>query len=326
MSSFKGKGLRIKFTLSNNSVFPGGPPGQASNVLTLTGLRVVAQISAQGAPAFPTCECAIYGMYQSDMNAVTSLTQQVTGIQRNTMQIDANPDTSNANGWSTVWVGQIVTAGIDYSGAPDVCLRVTGQISFFDAINPATPTSYPDSTAVATIASTIAGKLGFAFENNGVTTVLPGPQYFPGTLTEQLRDLESRAGIDRYMEGGAVVQTLAICPKGSPRKNLPPFTLTPQNGLQGYSPVDSRGYIRVTSIYNPAFRFGGPLTIAGSDVIVDTQTATPSGLIKGTLLNARANGLWMIGQMGHRLESAKFEGAWFTDMLLYPPNSEPPQQ
>lgn len=314
MSSFAPKLLRVTFTLTNGSTFPAAMPGQPANVLTLVGLRTTASILCKGAPAFPQCDLSIFGMAQADMNALSALTFEVTGISRNTMLIEASSD--GGTSFSTVYAGQIVSAHIEYN-PPEAALRVSAQIAFFDQINPATPTSYPGSTDVATIVSNIAAKMGFAFENNGVTAQTGTSAYYPGVLTEQLRDVTSHYGIDWYMETGASVQTLAICPKGSPR-GTPTFNLAPQSGLVGYPNVDSRGYINAKALYNPNFRFGGPLTISGSDVVIDPNAPKT--------LNARANGNWMIGQMSHRLEALKFEGEWHSYLLLYPPGQEPPQQ
>lgn len=320
-NSFSQKQIRLTFTLSNGSTFQGATTvsGQPANVLKLLGLRTLAHISAQGAPAFPQCDLIVFGMSQSDMAALSSLTFKPTGIQRNTVVVEA--DSGDGRGFSTVFAGQIVTAYTDYVGVPEVALRLTAQMGYFDQINPATPTSYTGSTPVATIISNIAAKMGYAFENNGVTTVLPRPQYFPGTLTEQLRDAVAAAGIDQYMEGGprggSIVQTVAICPKGATR-NVPTYNLSPSTGLVGYPTVDSRGYVRARALYNPAFRFGGPLTISGSVVVLDE--------LANRVINSRANGNWLIGQLSHSLDAFKFDGQWFSDMLLYPPGQEPPQQ
>lgn len=324
MPSFTQKQLRVSFTLSNGATFSGAATDGGTNppnVLTLVGLRMLAHITAQGAPAWPQADFAIFGMSQSDMAAMSSLTFKPTGLNRNTVVMEAN--SGDGSGFSTVFAGQIVTAFTDYSGAPDVCLRISAQMGYFDQVNPATPTSFrADSTPVSTIVSTIAAKMGYAFENNGVTTALSGPQYFPGTLAEQLRDAVAHAGVDTYIEGGprggSIVQTVAICPKGAPR-NVPTFNLSPATGLAGYPVVDSRGYIRARSLYNPAFRFGGPLRISGSDVVIDQGVAVQT-------LNSRADGAWMIGQMTHSLDAYKFDGLWHSDLLLYPPNQSPPQQ
>jgi hypothetical protein len=122
----------------------------------------------------------------------------------------------------------------------------------------------------------------------------------PLTLAEQLRTVAQQAGIDVYTEGNVV----AITPKGVPR-NVPTWVLSPATGLVGYPTLDSRGYVQVRSVFNPAFRFGGPVRIEGSDL-------------------PRANGSWMIGVLSHQLESLDPGGSWFSDLLCYPPGSLPP--
>lgn len=329
-SSYTEKKLRVSFTLSNGMVFA----GTNANQLVLAGLRMTARIECAGAPAFPTCELAVWGMRQSDMNALSTLTLEVTGITRNTVLIEA--DSGDGAGYAAVYAGQITSAFIDYSARPDVPLRVSAQVLFFDMVNPVQATSYTGPTPVATIISNLAAQMGCAFENNGVTTVMPGSPYFPGTLASQLRAAAAQAGIDMYQEpssaSGAIAGipsgqssanhptvTIAICPKGAPR-NLPStFTLTPKTGLDGYPSIDSRGYIRVRSLFNRAFRFGGPLTIAGSNVVIE-GTGKDIGA-----LNSRANGNWMIGTLVHTLSALKFDSVWFSDMLLYPPDQSPPQ-
>src|SRR5262249_51159974 len=144
---------------------------------------------------------------------------------------------------------------------PHVPLKVQARVLGFESLNPATPTSYTGTASVANIVAAIASKLGYVLENNGVNVNLSNP-YFGGTLVDQLRAVASQAGIDVYTEGNVI----AICPKGVPRQQQT-FVLSPQSGLVGYPKLDyQRGYVFAKAIYNSAFRFGGPITVQGSDV------------------------------------------------------------
>lgn len=300
MTSFTRKLLRFTFVLSNNAVFE----GTGSNTLTVTGLRATVNTKGSGLPAFPEAEGRINGLRQDDMNALTALANVVSSgsplpFQRNTVLIEA--DSGNGQGWSTVFAGQIVSAGPDYTGAPDVALRFFARAMFFESINPANVTSYTGATDVATIVSAIAAKIGKVVENNGVEGIMLDSPYFAGTLGDQLKAVAEQAGIDVYNEFSDNV--IAICPKGQPRR-LPTWELSPASGLVGYPTLDSRGFIQAHAIYNPAFRFGGRLTIRGSDV-------------------PRANGEWLIGAMSNQLETIKPGGNWFSDLLCYPPGQLP---
>jgi hypothetical protein len=290
MTTFTVKNLQFTFTLSNNAMFE----GTNSNKLVVNGLRASATIKGSGLPAFPEAELAIYGLKQADMNALTSLAFQPLAMSRNSVLVEADSD-GNGN-FSSVFTGQIITSGPDYSAIPSVPLRVQARILGFESLMSAPPTSYTGSTSVASIVSTLASQLGYVLENNGVTSSLNNP-YFSGTLIDQLRAVKQAAGIQMFTEGNVI----AICPPGVPRAQQG-FVLSPQSGLVGYPKLDfQRGYVRAKAVYNPAFRFGGPLTLQGSTVPL-------------------ANGQWVIGTITHTLESQLPGGQWFSDMLLYPPS------
>lgn len=287
MTSFTNKELRFKFALSNNAVFE----GTGSNVLTVTGLRALARVKCAGFPAFAECDVQIFGLRQSDMNALTALAFQLEGLTRNTLTVDAN----SGDGWSTIFSGQILSALPDYTNAPSVSMRVQGRVLGYESVAPAEPSAYTGATDVATIVQNIATRMGRAFENNGVTTQLSNP-YFPGTLADQLRAVTQAAGVQLFADPTDTV--IAISPPGVARRT-PVWVLSPATGLVGYPVIESRGYINVRSIFNPAFRFGGPVRIEGSDV-------------------PRANGDWQAGALSHALDALKPGGEWFSDLLLYP--------
>jgi len=156
--------------------------------------------------------------------------------------------------------------------------------------------------------------MGLAFENDGVTGTLTNA-YYSGTLADQLRTVCKDAGIYYAIEP-ATPNLLVISPAGVSRQNLTAFTLTPSSGLVGYPEVLGNGYLNVRSIFNPAYRMNGPITIQGSDVVIDASLPKT--------LNTLADGNWLIGPLTHTLESQKPGGAWFTDMKLYPENAPPP--
>lgn len=308
-NSYTVKRLRATFTLNgNNAVFA----GTNSNVLVLTGLRMTAIVTGAGIPAFPEASLRIYGMAQQDMNALAVV--KVTGgkpdySNLNSLQIEAD----SGNGFAFVFSGQIYQAGPDYSQLPDVSLSVHAQAGGFEQLIPAQPTSYPVGVPVSTIVSNIASKMSRVFENDGVTAIASGNPYYAGTLTDQLRTVCAQYNILYSLEA---TNLLVISPAGVARTNVAAWTLSPDSGLVGYPEVLGNGYLNVRSLFNPAFRQNGPLTIEGSDVVIDPNLPTT--------LNSLANGKWVIGPLTHMLEALKPGGAWFTDMLVYPPDALPP--
>jgi len=269
-NSFANKQLRVTFTLTTNASFENS---NGANTLVLSGLRMIAVVKGAGFPAWPEADLTVFGMKQSDMNALSSLATDLEQVTRNGVQIEAN----SGNGWSTIFNGQIVSGAIDYSGAPDVSFKVQARALYLESLASSPAVSYPGPTDAAQMIANIAAKIGYAFENNGVTSQLSNP-YCAGTVGDQLKQIVNAIGCQFFVEGNM----LAICPPGVARQQ-PSFVLSPTSGLVGYPIAEARGYINVRALFNTAFRFGGPVTISGSDVVLD-----PSG--KTQLLNARANG------------------------------------
>ena len=313
-SSYAVKNLRVTFTLTNsNAVFP----GTSANKLVVAGLRTIAIIKGSGLPAFPEATIRIYGLSQQDMNALAIVPVQggKPEFSFNTVQVGAD----SGNGYTFVFSGQIFQAGPDYSSLPDVCLFVHAQAGGFDQLTAAQPSAYTGVTNVSDIASNLASKMSMAFANDGVTGTLTAP-YYSGTLMSQLRKLCQDANIYNSIEAADAStgnqNLLTISPAGVARQNVQAWVLTPTSGLVGYPEVLGNGYLNVRSLFNPAYRQNGPITIQGSDVVIDP--ALPK------TLNTLADGNWLIGPLTHTLESQKPGGAWFTDMRLYPPNAPPP--
>ena len=298
VSSFTQKLLRVTFTLSDSTASFNGD----NNVLVLSNLRMVARVNASGFPAFPEAHMDVYGMAVSDMQVLSSLSRNLNGTQPDNVRVDAN----SGAGWSTVYEGQIVSAYIDYSGAPEVCFRIQSRYLGFQSVNPAQVTSYAANADCALVISDLAAKMGQNFVNHGVQVTLPKP-YFAGALTDQLRAAVDAAGISMYFN--EATHTIHIAPQGQPLTDEP-YVVTPQSGLVGYPVPDSRGYINVRTLFHSALRLGAPVTIQGSDVVIDAK--------QPSTYNSRADGQWFATSISHTLESFKYGGAWFTDMLLVP--------
>lgn len=316
-SSYTSKQLRVTFTLNNNNaVFP-GDSNKAANVLQLTGYRMRTIIQGAAMPAFPDATLYVWGMGQADMNALSIVPVQggKPEYSFNSVLIEANA----GNGWVAVFAGQIVNAGPDYDGAPDVPLVVQAITGGFDLLNNSQPTSYPGTADAATIVSNIAQKMGVAFQNDGVSKQLTG-SYYTGTLSEQLRKVAAAGNFDVAWEGQSLTGPdtpsglLTIVPKGAARK-IQTVVLTPKTGLRGYPRVLGNGYIEARAVFDPGYRTLGLVTIQGSDVVIDPNLPKT--------LNSLADGSWIIGPLTNSLSAELPNGPWFTDMLLYPPGQIP---
>jgi hypothetical protein len=277
MPSFDSKKqLRFVVTLGT------GKFGSSNNdQITMQGFRAIADIDKAGGMMMGTLRAKIFGVKQADMNSVTTLQWKAGLLIPNTVEVFAIDGAAE----TLVFAGNIVNAWADYQSMPDVYLHIQAQSAFFNALKAIPPRSFKGRVDVASVMAQIARDLGYIFENNGVTTQLTDV-YLPNTGMEQTKDLARAAGCDLYLDD----KILAITPPNVPRKVIIPL-ISPASGLVGYPTFDGVG-VNFQTLFNPAVTFGGSIKLE-----TDVQQAA---------------GEWVVTSVGHRLESEKPGGAWFS--------------
>src|ERR1039458_1576810 len=279
-ASFTSKALRATLLTGGNNVFA----GTDSNTLTLTDLRMIAVV--QAVASLPTsCDIKIFGMLQADMNSLTILFYK-GAILNQSLILEANAN--DGNGWHQVFSGTTFEAQPVYSAMPDVHFHIQANFGYYKQIAPVPASSYSGSTDVATIVQTLAGNMGYQFQNNGVTAQLHNP-YYPGTYFDQLNRVCGDADVRYYIIGN----TIYISPSDVPLAGAPQIVLNAQSGLVGYPSFQWYG-IDVQSLYNPAIQAGYALTV---------QSDIPG-----------ANGQWKPFSVKNLLDSLNPTGAWFSAM------------
>ena len=259
------------------------------STLTLVGYRMSATIVATNRKP-NTLDIVIFGMRQADMNATTILWSAATPQSINTraqILLEASPDGTT---WTQVFEGTFTEAQPDYRDVPHVGLRASAWTGAGMQYQIAAATSYRGATSIASIAQYLAGQMGFALENNGVSGNLSTP-YYSGTYMDQFRQLAKHANFDFYFDGNS---TLAICPQGQPRQNKPTPVFTPTSGLIGF-PTIGRFGPQLDVLFTPGLTVGGNIQISGSAV-------------PGT------NGVWLPYAITHTLESLMPGGQWFSHL------------
>lgn len=277
MPSFDSKKqLRFVVTLGT------GKFGSSNNdQITMQGFRAIADIDKAGGMMMGTLRAKIFGVKQADMNSVTTLQWKAGLLIPNTVEVFAIDGAAE----TLVFAGNIVNAWADYQSMPDVYLHIQAQSAFFNALKAIPPRSFKGRVDVASVMAQIARDLGYIFENNGVATQLTDV-YLPNTGMEQAKDLARAAGCDLYLDD----KILAITPPNVPRKVIIPL-ISPASGLVGYPTFDGVG-VNFQTLFNPAVTFGGSVKLE-TDV-------------------RQAAGEWVVTSVGHRLESEKPGGAWFS--------------
>lgn len=278
MSSFSNKkNLRFVITLGTGKF-----GASDANVVTMEGRRASVDIDKAGGMAMGTMTAKIFGVSQSDMNSVVTLTWKPTSLIKNTVQvfaIDGKQET-------LIFAGNIINAWGNYTAMPDVFLHIKAVNSYFAGLSPVRPLSLNGSVEAATVMQRIADGMGLKFENNNVTTRLFNP-YLASTLKEQAIEVARAANFDLYIDD----TVLAITNRYAPREGLIP-TISKDTGMAGYPTFDGVG-VNVTSIFNPAIIFGGS---------VNVETDLP-----------HARGQWVVTSMAYQLSSETPNGPWFVN-------------
>jgi hypothetical protein len=191
---------------------------------------------------------------------------------------------------STVYEGTIDTAYGDFRSAPDPVFNVIALSAAVAALKPVSASSYNGTVDAAQVMQDLAGKMGFVFDNNGVSFNLTNPN-FSGTALEQVKSCAKAANIFYTADRGK----LAIWPKSGYR-GTDPIPIDAAHDMVGYPEFSSEG-INVQTIFNPNLELGGRVNI--------TSILTP------------ANGIWNIYRLNVDIESEMPDGKWFSTIGCY---------
>ena len=269
--------------------------GTDANRVTVSGLRVSAQVNSAGAP-LSQATIKIFGLTESLMNQLTQIGMTAPQAQARKISVTVQAGDAAA-GLGTVFTGTLYQAWADYQNMPDVVFHILATGGRIDLMKPVPPLSYKGSADIVTIIQNIAGVLGYAFENHGVEGVKLSNPYYPGTAMEQALSAADDAGVNLIVEG----RVLILTPKGQPRNGAVPL-ISAETGMIGYPSRTGNGVL-VRTLYNPSIKFGGKIKVR-SDI--------PS-----------ANGEWVTTTLDHHLESETPGGAWMTQVSANVPGAGP---
>lgn len=264
---------------------------QSTNVLKLTGYRVLLTYVDVGGISSGNLSMRIYGLPLSVINEFLAIGAVASkGITRNKILVQAG---NKGEPLATVFNGAIFNSWGDFSAPPNVNLLIAGSVQAESALSVANANSWKGSVSAATVMGALAAQAGYAFENNGVTVMLQNP-VFDGSLRDQIASCAKQAGIHYTVSESGV---LVIYPAGPQQTNpnqggIP--ILTPESGLIGYPMFSNQG-ISVRSIFLPGMRFGMPFIIRGSQIPM-------------------ANRTWYSQTVVHTLESQAPNGPWFSEL------------
>ena len=185
-----------------------------------------------------------------------------------------------------IYKGNITTATINMDSAPDPFLDIDSVVGLVEQMKPAEPLAIINEVDVAEVIRIITEtRMGYEFENNGVSHIIPDGFMSEGANLETIRQLAHDYDFDLYIEH----KLIAIAPRNTKRE-IPIPQIRPTSGLEGYPTPDIKG-ISFKCFYNPLVRFGGNLEVKDSIIEV-------------------CNGVWRVYGLKTILESGVPNGRW----------------
>jgi hypothetical protein len=285
--SYVQKIISTTITLSNNTF--AGTSGQ--NTVTLNNYRTSASITKAGGNSQGELQIRIYGLDLYLMNQLSILGRTPIFIDSgNKIAVSAG---DSVNGVSVVFVGTIIQAQIDLSGAPDAILVITAYAGASEAMQVIPPSSYKGGADAANVMAGLATHASLLFENNGVSVMINN-SYYSGSVRSQMEDCAKEAHINWVIDDG----TLAIWPKDGSRGGIIPM-ISKDTGLIGYPFPSGQGLLGLRTEFNPQISFGGNIQVE-------------------SIITA-ANGKWTVNHIEHEIESQLPGGHWMTTLQCTPP-------
>lgn len=305
--SFKKKRIDVSFTVPTGAI----GPGSTADKVTLSGLRVRATVTNAGMFTGSQLSLRVEGMTLAMMNrlsvvmAMTNISNQTnTRFSGATVQVQAG----DAGGTlSTVFLGDIAEAFVDFSGAPSVAFQVLAYDTLSLKVTTAIPTSYSQPTPAATIFSELAAKAGLTFANHGVKQTI-NSFYEAGDLMKQIDKLaHSIHAVYRVDTVTGMLHVWGRANDGTQEKTT--VKLSKSTGLVGYAAYNQNG-IGVTAFFNPALQYMVPFQLV-SEYLPEGWVNNQMGQ---SIPQMPSTGLWKPTLVTHDIASELPNGPWFTQM------------
>lgn len=280
--TFVTRQMEISLRLASGSL-----NSNTDNVVNLAGHKCDLLIENAGSVLVRSlAQLRIYGMSQSDMFHFS--TQGRTAIQQKNDEISISAGDS-LSGIREVFSGTMNYAIVNMVGAPEISLEISAVPGFVHQMLPEAANSYPGNGAVADIIKNLAQRMGFGFENHGVTAQLSN-HYLHGTAINQIEDVAKAAGIICCMERGVV----KIWPNAGGQGG-PVIDLSPSTGLIGYPTFNPYG---ITA----EMEFRADLQVGRK---INLTTSVP-----------QASGEKFIARVSHELSTQTHQGPWKSTVVL----------
>jgi hypothetical protein len=304
---------------------------------TVSGLRVQCQTEVAVGPGMGRAQVRVYGLTKSDMLQLASNVRLANGklvYRQNRLVINAGdlPISGPAEPLQQIFQGQITSAMILLSDQPNSIFEMSAYTGAYEASVMIPPRSYPGPVAAENILADLAALATppFTFENNGCHEIL-GNTYLVGSIRDQM--LQTIRATETFAWNALDNGILAIWPKNGFRSESTSSASTVAAPTILPTPSTPPDQIIVTAplqipLISPATGMVGYPTnwnLAGG-LFLTTEFNFDLHLGKRCKVESElpfANGIYVMYDIAHDLESEMPDGAWYTTLHAAPwPSSD----
>lgn len=293
MSSFTRKQLEARITLAEGGFNPG--TGQSANTKVVR-LGMDAEITKTGGKEKPKCTLRIYNLPLDDMQVLTTLAFDPLAVKKNRLVLMAG----DADGMTQAFAGDITSAVPRFAADASSVFEIEAVTGYVASVTPVAPLTAEGAQDVSTLLRGLAGQMGFAYIDRGVSVTVRNVALVGGPM-EQARQLADAARIDLILDDGEMI----AAPRGELRRDDAEGStpvLRDRTGLIGFPGFDAKGVVG-KCLYEPRVVLGGPVRIVS--------------------IVPKASGLWRVSSVSHKLQ-ANYGGAsaWETAFKATYPNAK----
>lgn len=265
--------------------------GDKQNTVVLEGYRASVTIDVAGVDLGQSfMACRIWGVPKSIMDLIDTRGNKSDTGGAQPMNIKIAADDGSGQ-FVDVYIGHVMYAFPDYNSAPNVPIEIQASSANRFIWDAPAASSYKGAFDVAKAIEGLAKRMGFAFENAGVTEKL-ADQYVWGSTMNQIRTLARAARIVCLIANKKV----KIWPNGK-TNGYPVLKLSPQTGLIGYPKWEKNG-IAITHLFNQNI-------VQGTEVDLNTSIEAQQGR-------------WYVHPpIRHLLDAEMPNGKWQTEARLF---------
>jgi hypothetical protein len=282
--------MKLK-TIKTTIILGEGQFADGDNTKIIEGLATNVDIQKNGQPDKHTAKVSIAGIKLEDMEQMTFLAFRPLQKRKNKILIEAG---NQGEELSMVFKGDIVSSFPEFSNAPDVTFEIEAITAGWSYQIADSPTSVDGEAAAADLVQQFAKEAGFAFINNGITSLVRNTTY-NGSPVQKAQQVAQEINAELLIDD----DTFTLQPWGLPRGDA--VLLNPSCGLIGYPSFTSEG-VSARCFFDPKLQLGGQVKI---------ESIVP-----------KASGYWKITRLSHSLSayvsgggewSSSFDAIWLKE-------------